>query len=723
MAFNIMDLMNGATRAAVEGVENYEEIRLNLEEIEVTKHNRYSMDELEELATSILMDGLQEPLIIGRVNGKYLLSGGHRRREALKILKDEGHEEITKAIPCRFKDMTETQFRLSLLIGNTFNRKMTDYDLMNQAADWKEVLTQARKEKLLVLEEGKRVRDYVAAVLGEKPTKIAQLEAINNNATEEVKEQFEKGNMKITSAYETSRLSEDAQKEVAAAVEAGADIKSEEIKQMSEEKKKKRKAIVSAIFGIMDKTTGYRQFREVFIIVARKNGKTLFAAAIAAYMTYVDGEYGAKVYFLAPKLDQADLVYDAFYQIVQSDDELDSITKKRRSDIYIKAFNTSVKKIAFNSKKSDGFNPQLVVNDEMEAWPGDQGLKQYEVMTSALGARKQPLIISIATAGYVNDGIFDELFKRATAFLKGNSREKRLLPFIYMIDDIEKWDSIEELKKSNPNLGVSVSAEYYLEQIEIARNSISKKVEFMTKFCNIKQNSAVAWLDYWDVMKCVHEEKPLSLEDFKGCYCVGGIDLSRTTDLTAASIVINRDGINHIFTRFYMPQKRYEVAINEDNTPYNIYRDRGFLFISGENQVDYKDVYNWFIELVKVYKIKPLKIGYDRYSANYLVEDLKTAGFHTDDVYQGTNLTPVLHEFEGNLKDGLFDFGDNSMLAAHFLNVAVDINLNDSRMKPVKIEKRMRIDGAMSVFDALTMVSKYHNEIGKKLLNISKETA
>lgn len=484
-----------------------------------------------------------------------------------------------------------------------------------------------------------------------------------------------------------------------------------------------QKAIVSAIFGIMDKTTGYRQFREVFIIVARKNGKTLFAAAIAAYMTYVDGEYGAKVYFLAPKLDQADLVYDAFYQIVQSDDELDSITKKRRSDIYIKAFNTSVKKIAFNSKKSDGFNPQLVVNDEIEAWPGDQGLKQYEVMTSALGARKQPLIISIATAGYVNDGIFDELFKRATAFLKGNSREKRLLPFIYMIDDIEKWDSIEELKKSNPNLGVSVSVEYYLEQIEIARNSISKKVEFMTKFCNIKQNSAVAWLDYWDVMKCVHEEKPLSLEDFKGCYCVGGIDLSRTTDLTAASIVINRDGINHIFTRFYMPQKRYEVAINEDNTPYNIYRDRGFLFISGENQVDYKDVYNWFIELVKVYKIKPLKIGYDRYSANYLVEDLKTAGFHTDDVYQGTNLTPVLHEFEGNLKDGLFDFGDNSMLAAHFLNVAVDINLNDSRMKPVKIEKRMRIDGAMSVFDALTMVSKYHNEIGKKLLNISKETA
>ncbi len=480
-----------------------------------------------------------------------------------------------------------------------------------------------------------------------------------------------------------------------------------------------QKAIVAAIFGIIDKETGYRQFREVFIVVARKNGKTLFAAAIAAYMAYIDGEYGAKIYFLAPKLDQADLVYDAFYQIVQSDEELESITKKRRSDIYIKEYNTSVKKIAFNSKKSDGFNPQLVVNDEMEAWPGDQGLKQYEVMTSAMGARKQPLIISISTAGYINDGIYDELYRRATAFLKGNSRESRILPFLYIIDDIEKWDSIEELKKSNPNMGVSVTEEFYLEQIEIARNSLSKKVEFMTKFCNIKQNSSVAWLDYWDVYKGIHEdgEEVKTLEDFRGCYCVGGIDLSRTTDLTAASIIIYKDGKNYVFTKFYMPKKRFEVAVDEDNTPYNMYKEKGILEISGENQVDYKDVYQWFVDLVKKYKIRPLKIGYDRYSAGYLVEDLKMAGFHMDDVYQGTNLTPILHKFEGDLKDGVFDFGDNTLLASHLLNVAVEINMNDSRMKPVKIEKRMRIDGAVSVFDAMTMVSKYHSEIGKKLLN------
>lgn len=478
-----------------------------------------------------------------------------------------------------------------------------------------------------------------------------------------------------------------------------------------------QKAIVSAIFGIIDKKTGYRQFREVFIIVARKNGKTLFAAAIAAYVAYIDDEYGAKIYFLAPKLEQANIMYEAFYNMVQMDDELDSITKKRRSDIYIKEFNTSVKKIAFNSKKSDGFNPHMVVNDEVEEWAGDKGLKQYEVMASALGARKQPLILSIATAGYENESTYDELMQRSTSFLKGNSKETRLLPFLYMIEDIEKWNSIEELKKSNPNLGVSVTEEFYLEQIELAKVSLSKKAEFMTKYCNIKQNSSIAWLEYLDVMKAVNPDIHFELEEFRGCYCVGGIDLSRTTDLTAASIVIWKNGKWNVITKFYMPKKRYELAINEDSVPYNIYREKGFLEISGDNQVNYKDVYKWFIELVKVYKIRPLKIGYDRYMAGYLIDDLQMAGFQTDDVYQGTNLTPILRQFEGDLKDGKYNFGDNTLLASHLLNVAVEININDSRMKPVKIEKRMRIDGAMSLFDAMTMVSKYFGEIGKKLMN------
>ena len=252
-----------------------------------------------------------------------------------------------------------------------------------------------------------------------------------------------------------------------------------------------QKAIVSVIFGVVD-CAGKRVFREIVIIIGRKNGKTLFAAALIAYCVFLDGEYGAKVFCVAPKLDQADLVYSAFWQTIQKEPELEALIKRRKSDYYIESTNSSVKKIAFNAKKSDGFNPHLTVCDEIASWPGDQGLKQYEVMKSALGARKQPLIISISTSGYINEGIYDELIKRCTRFLLGDSKERRLAPFLYMIDDIQKWNDINELRKSNPNMGVSVSVDYLLEEIAVAEVSLSKKAEFLTKYCNIKQNSSQA---------------------------------------------------------------------------------------------------------------------------------------------------------------------------------------------------------------------------------------
>ena len=222
-----------------------------------------------------------------------------------------------------------------------------------------------------------------------------------------------------------------------------------------------QKAAISCIFGIVDEM-GVRIFREVVIIIGRKNGKSLLAAAIIAYCLYMDGEYGAEIYCAAPKLDQADMVYRAFEQIVSGEDELQEITRRRKADIYVEESNSNVKKIAFNAKKSDGFNPHLVVCDEIASWPGDQGLKQYEVLKSGMGSRKQPIMLSISTSGYVNEGIYDELIKRCTRFLLGDSREKRILPLLYMIDDMEKWNDINELHKSNPNLGVSVSIDYLL---------------------------------------------------------------------------------------------------------------------------------------------------------------------------------------------------------------------------------------------------------------------
>lgn len=467
-------------------------------------------------------------------------------------------------------------------------------------------------------------------------------------------------------------------------------------------------AIIQCIFGLVN-DNGKRQFREVIIIVSRKNGKSLFASAIMECMAFIDKEYGAELYCLAPKLEQANIVFDNFYQTISQEVDLLSMCKKRRSDIYISQTNTTIKPLAFSEKKSDGLNPHLVVCDEIAAWSGSNGLKMYEVMKSALGARTQPLILSISTAGYINDSIYDELILRSTSFLQGNSEETQLLPFLYMIDDVDKWDDINELEKSNPNLGVSVSKEYLLEEIRIAHGSLSKKAEFLTKYCNIKQNSSQAWLNYETVD--YSSKKEYTLNDFRNCYAVGGIDLSQTTDLTCASVVIERDGEEYVFAQFFMPSKRLNDLIDTDHVPYDIFVKQGYITLSGENYVDYKDVKAWFDMLKKEYKILACRVGYDRYSAQYLVDEMAQKGYRMDDVTQGWNLAPIIREFEGKLKDRKIHIGKNTLLRSHLLNVALKYESDNQKFKPVKIKATDHIDGFVSIIDALTVKSKYNSEI------------
>ena len=475
-----------------------------------------------------------------------------------------------------------------------------------------------------------------------------------------------------------------------------------------------QKAFLSVVFGVLD-DSGHRQFREVVLIVARKNGKTLFAAAIANYCLFLDGEYGGRIYFAAPKLEQANLCYEAFLQMIYHEPTLNGMAKKRRTDVYVSDNKSSAKPLAFSAKKSDGLNVSLCIADEIASWQGDAGLKFYEVIKSSFGARKQPLLLSLSTAGYINDGIYDELMKRCTAVLLGSSKESRLAPFLYMIDDPEKWNDINELQKSNPNLGVSITVDYLLEEIAIAEGSLSKQAEFKTKYCNVKQNSAQAWLPFEAVDNISGEA--LKLEDFRSSYCVGGIDLSQTTDLTSCCAVIEKSGKLYVFSQFWMPENRLRERIEEDGVPYDIFIKQGFLSLSGENYVDYNDCFNWFKRLVEQFEILPLKIGYDRYSAQYLVEDMKKYGFHMDDVYQGTNLTPVIKETEGLIKDGAFNIGNNNLLKSHLLNVALKHDSENQKVKPIKMTSRSRIDGAAALLDAMTVRQKWYAEIGNQLKN------
>ena len=476
-----------------------------------------------------------------------------------------------------------------------------------------------------------------------------------------------------------------------------------------------QKALLSVIFGIMD-ANGDRQFREVFIEIGRKNGKTLLAAAIAEYMLFMDNEYGARLYFVAPKLDQSRLCFNAFTQMIAKEPELSELTKKRRTDIYVASSNSSAQPLAFSYQKSDGLNPSLTVCDEIASWPGDGGLKQYEVLKSALGARRQPMLLSISTAGYVNDGIYDEMVKRSTAVIMGTSKENRLAPFLYMIDDVEKWNDINELKKANPNMGVSVSVDYMLEEIAVAEGSLSKKTEFLTKYCNIKQNSSQAWLTAQDVKKCFGYD--LSLDNLRHSYGLGGIDLSLSVDLTASVICVEKDGVTWFDVHFFMPANKVEEATQRDGLPYRIYAARGMLTVSGENTVDYQDVHNWFRMLEHDYEILPLKVGYDRYSAAYLVQDMQADGFDMESVSQGSNLTGVLIDMEGMIKDGrLRCINDNDLMKVHMLDAALKFEEGTNRRRLIKMSAKQHIDGMAALSDAICMRHNYYEELQAQLSN------
>jgi phage terminase large subunit-like protein len=476
-----------------------------------------------------------------------------------------------------------------------------------------------------------------------------------------------------------------------------------------------QKALISVIFGILD-DNGDRQFREVFVEIGRKNGKTLLAAAIASYMMYMDGEYGARIYFVAPKLDQSRLCFNAFTQMIMKEPELSDLAKKRRTDIYVASSNSSAQPLAFSYQKSDGLNPSLTVCDEIASWAGDPGLKQYEVLKSALGARRQPMLLSISTAGYQREGIFDEIFRRSTAVIMGTSKETRLAPFLYQIDDVEKWNDINELKKANPNLGVSVSVDYMLEEIAVAEGSLSKKTEHLTKYANIPQNSSCAWLSSQDVAKCFGNDR--KLEEFRHSYALGGIDLSLAVDLTAAVIVIEKDGISWFDVMFFMPANKVQEATQRDGLPYEIYRQRGLLTVSGENTVDYHDVHAWFNRLEREYEILPLKVGYDRYSAAYLVQDMEADGFSMESVSQGSNLTGVLIDMEGMIKDGrLRCINDNDLMKVHLLDAALKYEEGTNRRRLIKMSQNAHIDGVAALSDAICMRHNYYEEMSAQLSN------
>lgn len=474
-----------------------------------------------------------------------------------------------------------------------------------------------------------------------------------------------------------------------------------------------QKAFLSCVFGLVN-GEDLRQFKEIVLSTGRKSGKTLLISGIADYILYCDDDYGKEIYFTATKKEQAELCYSAFYQTILKEPELRRLIMKRRSDVYLPSTNSSAKMLTSNYTTADGLNSSLNVCDEFAAWKGTQGLNLYSTLTSGTLSRKEPLTIAISTANRINDGVYDTLYTRATRLLMGGSEETAFLPFIYQIEDLSKWNDINELKKANPNLGVSIPVKTILEEIQKAEGDPQAKNEFLVKVANVKQNASTAWISTADIKKT--EGHHLKLEDFKDKYCVVGIDLSQTTDLTSACVVVEDQGKINIISHFWLPSARIEEAILRDQVPYDKYIAQGIMDTSGENYVDYEDVFNWVMDLRLKYDIYPLFIGYDRYSAQYLVKQLSQV-YQCEDVYQGDNLYPIMLELEGLIKDGRINIGDNNLLKMHLLNSAIKISEERGRGRLVKLNPKLHIDGTAALLCAMTMRNKYYLEYEPQFKN------
>lgn len=474
-----------------------------------------------------------------------------------------------------------------------------------------------------------------------------------------------------------------------------------------------QKAFLSCVFGLVN-GEDLRQFKEIVLSTGRKSGKTLLISGIADYILYCDDDYGKEIYFTATKKEQAELCYSAFYQTILKEPELRRLIMKRRSDVYLPSTNSSAKMLTSNYTTADGLNSSLNVCDEFAAWKGTQGLNLYSTLTSGTLSRKEPLTIAISTANRVNDGVYDTLYTRSTRLLMGGSEETAFLPFIYQIEDLSKWNDINELKKANPNLGVSIPVKAILEEIQKAEGDPQAKNEFLVKVANVKQNASTAWISTADIKKT--EGHHLKLEDFKDKYCVVGIDLSQTTDLTSACVVVEDKGKINIISHFWLPSARIEEAILRDQVPYDKYIAQGIMDTSGENYIDYEDVFNWVMDLRLKYDIYPLFIGYDRYSAQYLVKQLSQV-YQCEDVYQGDNLYPIMLELEGLIKDGRINIGDNNLLKMHLLNSAIKISEERGRGRLVKLNPKLHIDGTAALLCAMTMRNKYYLEYEPQFKN------
>lgn len=467
-----------------------------------------------------------------------------------------------------------------------------------------------------------------------------------------------------------------------------------------------QKAFISALFGFVDSKTGFRKYREAFFMVARKNGKSTMLAGIALYMLLADGEAGAEVYSVATKKDQAKIIFDEVCHMVSQSPYLRKHIKKRKSDLYFSASMSKLQPLGKNSDTLDGLNSSCVILDEAHAVK-DRNL--YEVMKQSQSARTQPLFVTITTAGTVRECIFDDMYSYACKVADGVITDPTFLPIVYELDSKAEWKDPGAWFKPNPGLGRIKKLEDLMAKVERAKQSPKDLSGILCKDFNVRETLYNAWLDF----DTINNESTFNLEDFRGCYAIGGADLSLTTDLTCATVLmLNPDTRErYVWQMYWLPEDNFTQRVQEEKIPYDKWREAGLVRLCRGNTIDYSDVTAWFLELVNEHGITPLWIYYDSWSARYWVEEMEGYGFKMERCIQGAKtLSLPMQNLGADLQAKKVNYNNNPILKWCLTNTAVQEDRNGNIVPKKASSAKRRIDGTASLLDSYVGLYEHYNE-------------
>jgi len=466
-----------------------------------------------------------------------------------------------------------------------------------------------------------------------------------------------------------------------------------------------QKAYISALFGFVDSETGFRQYKETMFLCGRKNGKSTLLSGLALYMLMGDGEGGSECYSIATKKDQAKIVFDEAHNMVRQSPALSKHIRKRKMDLYFSALMSKFQALGKDSGTLDGLNAHLIIVDELHGIK-DRGL--YEVMQQSQSARRQPLLIMITTAGTVRECIFDDMYEYACKVVDGTFSDDNFLPILYELDNREEWKEPKAWVKANPGLGNIKKAEDLERKVAKAKNSPKDLNGILTKDFNIRSTITSAWLTFEDL----NNEDTFDIKDFRGCYAIGGADLSITTDLTCATLLmLNKAGQRFIHQMYWLPADNFDKRVQMDKIPYDIWLKRGLLRLCSGNSINYADVTVWFIEMLNDYSITPLWIGYDGYSARYWVDEMENHGFKMEKVIQGAKtLSLPMQQLGADLAAKKVNYNNNPMLKWCLTNTGIQTDRNGN-IVPIKNQAaKQRIDGTSSLLDAYVVLMAHYQE-------------